>query len=107
MNEKLTTQQRVWLGHLRACGNGRQTLAAYAAQQGLNVRALYDARKRLKRRGVLPEAVGEGRFVRVTPAEPLPLPAGCRVLLRNGVVVEWLGGGAELERILQAAARLP
>ena len=46
---ELTERQAFWLAHLRACGKG--SLKAYAEAHGLDVRALYDAKARLKRKG--------------------------------------------------------
>jgi len=105
--EPPTERQRYWLQHLEACQANHQTLAAYAAAHGLNVRSLYDARKRLKRQGVLPIAPGGPRFVRVSAADCGRLPTACRVLLANGAVVELTCGGEEVERVLRAVSRLP
>ena len=44
-------RQTFWLEHLRACADGSMT--AYAEANGLNVRSLYGAKKRLKRQGLL------------------------------------------------------
>ena len=82
----LTERQRFWLEHLRACGSG--SLKAYAEAHGLDLRALYDAKARLKRKGALP-GVAPARLVRVERPPQRPVdPAYCRVHLANGVAVE-------------------
>jgi len=84
--KELTERETFWLEHLRACGNG--PLKAYAEAQGLEVRALYDAKARLKRKGALPVAAPP-RLVRVgRAAHNAAEPAYCRVHLANGVAVE-------------------
>ncbi len=87
-DSKLTERQTFWLEHLRACGSG--SLKAYAEAHGLDLRAMYDAKARLKRKGALPSA--PARLVRVERAEAARAgsagPAYCRVHLRNGVAVE-------------------
>jgi hypothetical protein len=40
----------LWLEHVRACGKGE--LKAYAEAHDLDVRALYEAKARLRRKGV-------------------------------------------------------
>ena len=47
----LTERHRFWLEHLRACGSG--SLKAYAEKHALGVSSLYEAKSRLKRKGML------------------------------------------------------
>ena len=104
---KVTDRQRYWLEHIQVCRKSEQSFKAYAQAQGLNIKSLYGANKKLKRLGMLGSGAGKPRFIRMNP--PLPLQAGlsCRVLLGNGVVVELACGGEEVERVLQAVSRLP
>jgi len=74
----LTERQRCWLQHIRACGDGQQSLKAYVRQHRLNIQTLYAAKKQLKRQGLLDQSPRAPRFVRLTPA-----PVTCRVLLVN------------------------
>jgi hypothetical protein len=104
---KVTERQHFWLEHIHACRDSQQSLTAYAAQHGLNVRSLYGAKKKLKRQGILEPAPGKHRFMRVTAAATRLPTASCRILLANGAVVELGCGGEEVERILQAVSRLP
>ena len=102
----LTPRQKFWAEHLRQCAERGQSLAAYAAEHGLKVGGLYEAKSQVRRRGLWPAAAS--RFVRVQPtrANEAPLlPTVYRVSLPNGVVVETAGG--ELSAVLRAAAQLP
>jgi hypothetical protein len=102
----LTARQQFWAEHLRVCANRGQALSSYAAEQGLSVAALYEAKSQLRRKGLLPTP--SPRFVRVqAPATTLgaALPSLLRVSLPNGVVVE--SAGNDLASVLSAAARLP
>lgn len=95
----LTTRQRYWVSHLQACTERGSTLSVYAAEQGLSVGALKQARTRLRGLGLWPVPVA--RFVR---AQIAPVPVMVRISLPNGVVVET--SGSELAAVLSAAARL-
>ena len=95
----LTARQQHWVAHLQACAVRNLTLSAYAAEQGLSVGALKQARTRLRGLGLWP--VAAAGFVRV---ETAPAPVMVRVSLPNGVVVET--AGSELDAVLLAAARL-
>lgn len=102
----LTPRQQFWIEHLRECTERGQSLSTYAAEHGLKVGSLYEARSQLRRRGSGPTP--SMRFVRVQPVrvtEASPLPTVFRVSLPNGVVVEAAGG--ELSAVLSAAAQLP
>ena len=49
-----TERDRFWLDHERTISKSGQSAKAYAAEQGLSLHALYQARKRLKALGHLP-----------------------------------------------------
>lgn len=101
---RLTEHQRFWLEHLRACGSG--SLKTYAEAHGLELRALYGAKARLKRKGVL--AVAPARLVRVERASAPPLsPTLCRVHLSNGVSVEVACAPEHWGELLASVAALP
>jgi hypothetical protein len=111
-------REQVWLSHLRACAGGE--LKAYAEAHGLSVESLYQARHRLRRRGLLSSGAGSAakpRFARVEraadgdralvrgTAPPTPVP--CRVHLRNGTVVELACAPEHWPGLLQSLAALP
>ena len=101
----LTERQRFWFEHLRACGSG--SLKEYAQTHGLDLRALYDAKARLKRKGALASNT-PARLVRVerTPHR-LVDPAYCRVHLANGTAVELSCAPQDWARLFETVASLP
>lgn len=101
----LTDSQSFWLDHLRACGNG--SMRSYAEANGLNVRSLYGAKKRLKRQGLI-GAAAPARLVRVERARlPAPSPTLCRVHFRNGVAVEVTCAPEHWGELLSRVSALP
>ena len=100
----LSERQAFWLEHLRACADG--SLTAYAQAQGLDLRALYDAKARLKRQGLLTPA--PARLVRVErAASSVGSAALCRVHLRNGTAVEVACAPQHWPALLASVAALP
>ncbi len=103
---KLTERERYWLKHIRACEASGQRMSDYAAAQGLNVRALYDGKRTLVRKGVLP-APQPHRFQRAQIVDAVQV-GEWRVHLPNGVSVAFSGAvsAGELALVLKAAAGL-
>ncbi len=101
----LTEREQYWLKHLRACGNG--SLKAYAETHGLHVGAVYAAKSRLKRKGVLGCGSAPSRFVRARAQTPQLAPTLCRIHLRNGAVVEVACEGEQWRELLSGVALLP
>jgi len=97
----LTERQRFWLEHLRACGDS--SLKAYAEAHGLSLGALYEAKSRFRRLGLLGPAK-TSRFTRVE-AGSAP-PTLCRVRLPNGVFVEVACEPAHWKTLLASVAAL-
>jgi hypothetical protein len=89
----LTRKQREWLRHLRACHRSGSLVKDYAAEHGIPVQALYQAAKRLRKRGVLEPSgrrasVPQG-FVKVAVgAAPPELRSTWRIRLPSGTVFE-------------------
>ena len=59
-----------WLAEIQACERSGEALKAYAARKGLSVHTLYQARKVLRKKGVLaphgrPRPTGAGKLPRV------------------------------------------
>ncbi|RDH80832.1 MAG: hypothetical protein DIZ77_09160 [endosymbiont of Seepiophila jonesi] len=48
----LTDLQRHWLEHLQACAASGKGIAAYAAERGLDAKAMYAGKKTLVKKGV-------------------------------------------------------
>ena len=102
----LTEHQRKWLGRLQACEASGKSFTAYASEQGFPVRALYDAKKALVRKGVLPRTQ-RNRFQRVQ-ATTVAADTQCRIQFPNGVMVEFSGtvDGGSWSVVLNTVARL-
>jgi hypothetical protein len=88
--QRLTTRQRYWLDHLKVCESSGQKMNIYAEAQCLGARALYEAKKRLVKQGVLsPARPTRPGFQRVqVTAAPACV---CRIRLPNGVSIEMSG----------------
>ncbi len=101
----LTERQRFWLEHLRACGSG--SLKVYAESNGLSVSALYEAKSRLKVRGLLGALPRPARFARVQREPATSAPSLCRVRLPNGTAVEVACEPEHWPALLASVAALP
>ena len=105
---KLTARQRYWLDHIQACEASGEKMSAYAVAQGLGSRALYDAKKRPLKQGVIAASKrSRPGFQRVqvhdTPALRFEQ---CRIHLPNGAVIELNGERVDLPALLQAVGSL-
>jgi hypothetical protein len=81
IDSKLTSRQRFWLKHLRACDAAGETIKEYASRKGLSAHGLYGARKRMRILDVPPApARAEKRtpFTKVlVREEPVEVGCGC------------------------------
>ena len=102
----LTEHQRKWLERLQACEASGKSFTVYAAEHGFPVRELYDAKKTLVKKGVLPRTQ-QKRFQRVQTVR-VPADTKWRVQLPNGVSVEFSGtvDDGSLSSVLNTVARL-
>jgi hypothetical protein len=100
----LTKHQRYWLERIRACEASGKSVTAYAAEHGFQVRAMYDAKKVLVRKGVL-RRTHQARFQRVQ-LKAETAATEWRVRLVNGVSVEFSGSidAGSLSTVLNAVA---
>jgi len=103
---RLTEHQRHWLKQIQACEASGKSVAVYAAAQGFPVRAMYDAKKVLVRKGVLPRTHC-ARFQRVQTAA-VTVGGEWRIQLPNGVSVDFSGtvDAGSLSTVLNTVARL-
>jgi hypothetical protein len=85
----LTERQRFWLEHIRACEASGKSMAEYATEHGVKVRAMYSGRKMLVNKGVLPSEQ-QNRFQRVQLMETA-VNQQWRIGLPNGVSVAFAG----------------
>lgn len=102
----LTEHQQKWLRRLRACEASGKSFTVYAAEHGFPVRELYDAKKTLVKKGVLPRTQ-QKRFQRVQTVMEA-VDTKWRIQLPNGVAVEFSGivDGGALSSVLTTVARL-
>ncbi len=92
MDEKeqaLTEHQRDWLERVKSCEASGKSVVAYASEHGFPVRAMYDAKKVLVRKGVLPRR-HRARFQRVQTAA-MSVVNKWRIQFPNGVSVDFSG----------------
>jgi len=102
-----TERDRYWLDHEERQAASGLTAKAYAAEHELSLHAFYQARKRLRKLGLLsaattrrspkPERKGAGQavsFAKVEFRPPATSSAEFRLSLPGGAVLEW--SGAEL-----------
>ncbi len=101
-----TERDRFWLEHEAKLASSGRTAKAYAAEQGLSLHALYQARKRLRALGLLEAGAvrrspKRGRAGAKTAARPVAFSrvevhsprseAEFRLSLPGGAVLEWSG----------------
>jgi len=103
---RLTEHQRHWLEQIQACEASGKSVVAYASEHGYPVRAMYDAKKALVRKGVLPRT-RRARFQRVQAAA-VTVSGEWRIQLPNGVAVDFSGtvDAGSLSTVLNTVARL-
>ena len=109
MDEKeqsLTEHQRYWLERIQACEGSGKSITAYAAEHGFPVRAMYDAKKVLVRKGVLPRTQG----VRFQRAQTMAVISDSEwhIRLPNGISVDFSGTveAGSLSTVLKTVAGL-
>jgi len=102
----LTDRQRFWLEHIQACEASGQSMAEYAAAQGISAQTMYAGKKTLVEKGVLP-AAQPPRFQRVHVMEAAASNQW-RIGLPNGVSVAFAGevDAKTLTTVLSSAASL-
>ena len=102
----LTEHQRYWLKHVRACEASGKRITEYATEHGLGVRAMYDGKRALVKKGVLPRTHAT-RFQRAQVVDPV-VGSEWRIQLPNGVSVAFAGSvdAATLATVLSTAAVL-
>ncbi len=108
-DKELTPRQRYWLGHVQAWKASGNTMSAYAEDQGFAVRAMYDGKKALVRKGVLPRSIrctSSPRFERIEVIDSSN-ENQWRIELANGAVVSFSGSvdSNVLNTVLKATAR--
>ena len=103
----LTERQCYWLEQVEACEASGKTIAEYARDEGIDVKAMYAGKKMLVKKGVLPRT-RTPRFQRAQVAIPV-VDSEWHIQLPNGVSVSFTGTAVDadaLTAVLNTAARL-
>ena len=103
-NASLTKRQRYWLEHFRRCQSSGQTIAEYAAANGITAHSMYAIKKVLVSKGALP-GTHSVEFQRAQIVDAVD-PCQWRIQMPNGVAVAFSSTVDEvtLTRVLAAAA---
>jgi hypothetical protein len=106
IDPSLTERQQYWLKHIHACDAAGKPSVVYARENGIEVSALYSARKALADKGALPKP-GPPRFQKATVVDRT---AGVQwqIQLPNGAMVGFSGeaNAHSLETVLRTVAAL-
>jgi hypothetical protein len=102
----LTDRDRYWLEHIQACETSGKRMIAYAAEHGLGVRAMYEGKRQLVKKGVLPRT-RTSRFQRARVVDPV-VSSEWRIQLPNGILVAFSGtvDAGSLATVLNTVAAL-
>lgn len=88
----LTATQQHWLTHLNQAQREGKAIAAYAQEHGLSAQAMYCAKGKLQRKGLLEtpsqHKSPQRRFIEIIPA-PVTQTAPCHLQLPNGITLSW------------------
>ncbi|MGH8611446.1 MAG: IS66 family insertion sequence element accessory protein TnpA [Gammaproteobacteria bacterium] len=103
---ELAARLQGWLDHVRACEASGQTMAEYAKAHGLALKAFYNGRTHLIRRGVIKAKRQGAVFQRVGVVSGVSSALDCRVHFPNGLMVEFGVDELRLGRVLQLAKGL-
>ena len=108
-DKPLTERQRYWLEHIQSWNNSGKRMTEYARDQDFPVRAMYDAKKTLVQKGILPRSRSSHttRFEQVQIIESSN-ESEWRIALPNGAVVEFSASLDEqiLSAVLKSAAQV-
>ena len=101
----LTKTQQVWLDHVNKASDQKLSMSAYANQNNIALKSLYNARALLMKKGILP-SISSHYLVPLTVASPsLPvITTSCRITLPNGVLIEC--SDIDITTLLNSASRL-
>jgi hypothetical protein len=110
-SEQPTEREQFWLDHQAAQAASGSTAKEYAASEGLSLQAFYQARKRLRSLGLLAPAPEPAKprkrrsrakhvsFAKVA-VTPSAMDAQFRLVLRDGIALEWSGDVPESVALL-------
>ena len=109
-SKELTVRQRYWLEHIQSWNKSGKRMSEYAREQDFPVRAMYDAKKMLVNKGILPRSRSSYSSTRFQPVQIIESSNESQwcVALPNGAVVEFpaLLDEQTLNTVLKSAARI-
>ena len=85
---RLTEKQQYWLAHIQQAKREQLSFSAYAQQQGLDLKSLYNAHWALRKKGCLDLPVSTADFVKVRRPTTLVSDTVLSMILPNGIRVE-------------------
>ena len=101
----LTKIQQGWLDHVNQATKLKLSMSAYAKQKNLALKAFYNARTALIKKGILPAITDNPLIaVTITSSTTPKATASCRMTLPNGVSIEFTD--TNIDSLLNAASRL-
>lgn len=105
-DKPLTERQHYWLEHIKSWNKSGKKMLEYARDQDFPVRAMYDAKKALVKKGILPRSSCNTHFQQVQIIKSSN-KSEWRIALPNGAVVEFTGSLDEqtLSTVLKTAAQ--
>ncbi len=108
INPSLTERQQYWLKHIRACDTAGKPSVEYARENGIEVSAMYSARKALAEKGALPKPKAP-RFQKAAVIDASAAGGHWQIQLPNGARVGFSGEvhTRSLETVLRTVAALP
>lgn len=89
MAKELTKRQRYWLEHIRRASESGKTLKAYARARRVSLGALYNAKSKLMKNGVLPRQESSAEMSTLVPVRIEPA-ATARTACRSQHPSGWL-----------------
>ena len=114
-SDTATKRDRFWLKHDEAQRASGQDAKRYAASAGISVQAFYQARKRLRARGLLAPGLAKATAPRFSKVAVTALASSAigeshfRITLPNGAVLEWSGAASlgPVGDLVERMAHLP
>ncbi len=101
----LTKIQQGWLNHIHQATQQKISMSAYAKQNKLALKAFYNARSMLIKKGLLPPIIHKPLMpVTVVNLSSSKETSSCRITLCNGVIVEL--AGIDVTSLLNSASQL-
>jgi hypothetical protein len=85
----LTKIQQRWLDHIKQATDKNLSMSAYAKQNNLALKAFYNARSALMKKGIMP-SISSNHLIPLTQdiENNSTVTTSCRITLSNGIIIE-------------------